>query len=53
VCAGRYEAQRGKIESVSMDMWTPYIASTQEYVPGAEEKIAFDKSHVAKHFTWW
>jgi transposase len=31
-----------------MDMWTPYIASTQEYVPGAEEKIAFDKFHVAK-----
>ena len=47
--SGLSEAQRGKIESVSMDMWTPYIASTQEYVPGAEEKIAFDKFHVAKH----
>jgi transposase len=43
------EAQRGEIESVSMDMWAPYIASTQAYVPGAEEKIAFDKFHVAKH----
>jgi transposase len=43
------EEQRGEIESVSMDMWAPYIASTQEYVPGSEEKIAFDKFHVAKH----
>jgi len=43
------EAQRGEIESVSMDMWAPYIASTEEYVPGADEKIAFDKFHVAKH----
>jgi len=41
--------QRSEIESVSMDMWAPYIASTQAYVPGAEEKIAFDKFHVAKH----
>jgi transposase len=47
--SGLSEEQRDKIESVSMDMWTPYIASTQEYVPGAEEKIAFDKFHVAKH----
>lgn len=37
------EEQRDKIESVSMDMWAPYIASTREYVPGAAEKIAFDK----------
>ena len=43
------EEQRSEIESVSMDMWAPYIASTQEYVPGSEEKIAFDKFHVAKH----
>jgi len=47
--SGLSEEQRGEIESVSMDMWAPYIASTEEYVPGAEEKIAFDKFHVAKY----
>jgi len=47
-----YEAltpeQKAAIESVSMDMWPAYINSTLEQVPGAREKIAFDKFHVAK-----
>ena len=55
---GLSETQRAGIESVCMDlsalsaqagMWAPYISSTQRYVPGAREKIAFDKFHVAKH----
>ncbi|MEX0745255.1 MAG: transposase [Phycisphaeraceae bacterium] len=37
------------IESVTMDMWGPYIAATEAAVPGVEEKIAFDKFHVAQH----
>ena len=37
------------IEAVSMDMWEPYIQATMEHIPDAEEKIAFDKFHVAKH----
>jgi transposase len=37
------------IESVAMDMWQPYIASTRDNVPNAEKKIAYDKFHVAKH----
>lgn len=37
------------IESVSMDMWAPYIEATLLHVPGAERKIAFDRFHVAKH----
>lgn len=37
------------LESVSIDMWPAYITSTLKYVPGAEEKIAFDKFHVAGH----
>ena len=37
------------LESVCMDMWPAYIGSTLRYVPDAEEKIAFDKFHVAKH----
>jgi transposase len=37
------------IESVSMDMWGPYIEATRLHVPNAEHKIAFDRFHVAKH----
>lgn len=37
------------IESVTMDMWKPYIASVRAHVPGADQKLAFDKFHVAKH----
>ncbi len=43
------ETQLSSIESVCMDMWGPYISSTQKHVPDAEKKIAFDKFHVAKH----
>ena len=32
-----------------MDMWEPYISVTTQYVPEAQEKIAFDKFHVAGH----
>ena len=39
------------LEVVAMDMWNPYIQSTMENVPGASEKIAFDKFHVAKHLS--
>ena len=42
-------AQLAGLESVSMDMWPAYIHATLEQVPGGEEKIAFDKFHVAKH----
>jgi transposase len=37
------------IEAVAMDMWDPYVSSTQAHVPNAKEKIVFDKFHVAKH----
>ena len=40
--------QLGGLESVSMDMWPACIHATLEQVPGGEEKIAFDKFHVAK-----
>jgi len=41
--------QLAAIESVSMDMWPAFINATLECVPGAEDKIAFDKFHVAKY----
>jgi transposase len=37
------------IETVAMDMWEGYIRPTLEHVPDAEQKIAFDKFHVAQH----
>ena len=43
--------QRASIDSISMDMWPAYINATLENVPEAEFKIAFDKSHVAKHLS--
>ncbi len=43
------EAQRSAIESVSMDMWPAFINATLESLPYAENKIAFDKFHVAKY----
>jgi transposase len=38
-----------QLESIAMDMWSPYIAATRARVPDAERKIVFDKFHVAKH----
>jgi len=38
-----------RIEAVAMDMWEPYISVVEFYVPHAEDKICFDKFHVAKH----
>ena len=41
--------QRDSIQAVAMDMWDPYVASVREHVPAAENKIVFDKFHIAKH----
>jgi transposase len=41
--------QRDGIEVIAMDMWAPYIQSTRTHLQRAEEKIVFDKFHVAKH----
>ena len=37
------------VQAVAMDMWEPYIQSTLQYLPGAADKIVFDKFHIAKH----
>ena len=36
------------VQAIAMDMWDPYIAATQAYIPGAEQKIVFDKFHVVR-----
>lgn len=37
------------IEAVAMDMWPAYINSTREHISEADEKIVFDKFHIAMH----
>lgn len=44
--AGLTKKQLDGIEAVAMDMWEPYIRSTLARVPGAAEKIVFDRFHV-------
>jgi transposase len=37
------------IAGVALDMWDPYVKSIRTHLPQAEEKMVFDKFHVAKH----
>ncbi|GFP30684.1 ISL3 family transposase [Candidatus Hakubella thermalkaliphila] len=46
---GLSESQREGIEAVAMDMWEAYIESTLDHVPGAEDKIVFDRFHILSH----
>jgi len=39
-----------EVRSVSMDMWEPFITAVQETIEGANDKICFDRFHVAGHF---
>jgi transposase len=41
------DKQRDQVQAASIDMWQPYIASIQEYLPQAE--IVHDKFHISKH----
>lgn len=42
--------ERDQIDHVTMDMWEPYISAVREAVDNAEQKICFDRFHVAQHF---
>lgn len=43
------DEQRSEIEAVCMDMWPAYIKATRAAVPDADQKIAFDRFHVAQY----
>lgn len=43
------ETELQAVESVAMDMWAAYIASTRKHLRSADEKIVFDKFHIMKH----
>ncbi len=40
--------QLSKIKAAAMDMCAAYVRSTREHLPNADEKICFDRFHVAK-----
>ncbi|MCL6579725.1 MAG: ISL3 family transposase [Candidatus Bathyarchaeota archaeon] len=42
-------AQRKEIEAIVTDIWDPYLASIREHVPGAEDKLVFDRYHLMRH----
>jgi transposase len=41
--------QRDGIQAVAMDMWDPYANSVKVHLADADQKIVFDKFHVAMH----
>ncbi len=43
------EAQRESIEAIAMDMGDPYVASVSEHLREGQQKIVYDKFHIAKH----
>jgi transposase len=40
------DGELAEIEAIAMDMWDAFIASTLKYVPGARDKIVFDRYHI-------
>ena len=39
-----------QLNSISMDMWDPYIKAVKDNIPGWERLVCFDRFHIAKHF---
>jgi transposase len=49
--AGQKGCDFSGLRSILMDMWDAYIKAVKESLEGWERPIAFDRFHVAKHFT--
>lgn len=43
------QEQRAQIEAISLDMWPAYINACKAQVPGAEDKMVFDRFHIMQH----
>ena len=41
--------RRKKIEAISLDMWPAYINACRSKVPGADDKMVFDRFHIMRH----
>jgi transposase len=42
------EAQRKEVEAISLDMWPAYINACRKGIPGADEKMVFDRFHIMR-----
>lgn len=47
---GRPASHLSSIETVTMEMWEPFMRATMSRVPVADQKICFDEFHVSRHF---
>jgi transposase len=43
------EERRAAIEAVSLDMWPAFINACTNQIPGADQKMVFDRFHVMRH----
>jgi transposase len=43
------ETSREQIEAISLDMWPAYIKACRDKVPGADDKMVFDRFHIMRH----
>jgi transposase len=41
--------QKQAIEAIATDMWEPFLHSIHAHVPGATDKIVFDRFHIMQH----
>ena len=47
---GRPAHHLASVQTLTMDMWDPFILAVRNRIPDADEKICFDRFHVAQHF---
>ena len=45
------EVERRRVKTVAMDMWPAFIKAVENLIPKDEEKICFDKFHLAQHLS--
>jgi transposase len=43
------EECRESVDAISLDMWPPYINACRDKVPGADDKMVFDRFHIMRH----
>lgn len=46
----RPAAHLASLQTLSMDMWDPFLLAVRNCVPDADAKVCFDRFHVAQHF---
>lgn len=50
MCLGGFTMKElSQVDAVAMDMWEPYVQTLRILMPGAGEKIVFDRFHIVGH----